>query len=142
MRHWCWFVVGALFTVGASAEQFKAFGDVEVHYAVVNTLFLQSDVAARYGIVRDTDRAIVNVSVIGQDGATLAANLSGVTVNLLNQEAPLTFGTITEDESTYYIAPIRYTDQDVLRFRIEVVLKDRAPMHLEFQQRMYVEPAP
>jgi hypothetical protein len=60
-----------LFAATAAAEQFKAFGDIEVHYAVVNTLFLQPNVAARYGIVRATDRAIVNVSVVDHDGATL-----------------------------------------------------------------------
>jgi hypothetical protein len=136
------FVFCALFAVPTSAEQFKAFGDIEIHYAVVNTLFLQPDIAARYGIVRDTDRAIVNVSVLDRDGATLAANVSGISVNLLNQEVVIAFSTIKEDESTYYIAPIRYTDQDVLRFRIDVAVPNRAPMRLEFQQRMYVEPKP
>jgi hypothetical protein len=142
MRRLLPFLAGWLFAATAAAEQFKAFGDIEVHYAVVNTLFLQPDVAARYGIVRDTDRAIVNVSVVDHDGATLAADLSGVTVNLLNQEAKLAFDTIKEDTSTYYIAPIRYTDQDVLRFRIDVALPNQPPMRLEFQQRMYVEPEP
>lgn len=142
MIRWLSFVVGALFTCNAFADQFKAFGDIDVHYAVVNTMFLQADVAARYNIVRATDRAIVNVSVIGHDGATLAANLSGVAINLLNQERKLAFAAIKEDESTYYIAPIRYTDQDVLRFRIDVVLPDRPALRLEFQQQMYVEPAP
>ena len=142
MKHLLLFVTGALFAMSSAAEQFKAFGDIEVHYAVVNTLFLEPDVAKQYGIVRDTDRAIVNVSIVNHDGATLAADLSGVTVNLLNQEAKLTFDAIKEDTSTYYIASLRYTDQDVLRFRIDVVLPDNPPMRLEFQQRMYVEPAP
>jgi hypothetical protein len=142
MRRLLSFVAGMLFVATTVAEQFKAFGDIEVHYAVVNTMFLQPDVAARYGIVRDTDRAIVNVSVLDSGGATLAADVSGVTINLLNHEAKLTFDTIKEETSTYYIAPIRYTDQDVLRFRIDVTLPNRAPMRLEFQQRMYVEPEP
>jgi Domain of unknown function (DUF4426) len=142
MTRWITFVVGAFFAVTASADQFKAFGDIEVHYSVVNTLFLQPDVAARYDIVRGSDRAIVNVSVIGHDGKTLAANLTGVSVNLLNQQETLTFGTIKEDESIYYIAMIRYTDQDVLRFRIDVALPGQAPFHVEFQQPMFVEPEP
>jgi thiol:disulfide interchange protein len=140
MKHLILFVTAMLFAMTPSAEQFKAFGDIEVHYAVVNTLFLQPDVAARYNIARDTDRAIVNVSVVNHDGGTLAADLSGVSVNLLNQEAKLTFDTIKEDESTYYIAALRYTDQDVLRFRITVKLPGRDPMNVEFQQLMYVAP--
>jgi hypothetical protein len=72
------------------------------------------------------------VSVLNHDGATLAADLSGVTVNLLNQEAKLSFDAI-EGTSTYCIAPIRYTDGDVLRFRIGVALPDHPPLRLEFQ---------
>ncbi len=130
----------ALFVLPASAEQFKAFDDVEVHYIVVNTLFLQPDVANRYGVVRAKDRAIVNVSVLGPDGKALLGDVTGVTVNLLSQQAPLPFSTIREGESIYYIAAIRYTDQDVLRFRIAVNVPNRAPMNLEFQQLMYIGP--
>jgi len=133
-------VLIALLALPSSAEQFKAFDDIEVHYVVVNTLFLDPDVAKRYGVVRAKDRAIVNLSVLGGDGKALLADVAGVTVNLLSQQATLTFATIREGESIYYIAPIRYTDQDVLRFRIAVKLPDRDPMNVEFQQLMYVAP--
>jgi len=133
-------VLIALIALPSSAEQFKAFDDIEVHYVVVNTLFLDPDVAKHYGVVRAKDRAIVNLSVLGADGKALSADVAGVTVNLLSQQATLTFATIREGESIYYIAPIRYTDQDVLRFRIAVKLPDRDPMNVEFQQLMYVAP--
>jgi Domain of unknown function (DUF4426) len=142
MTRWPLFMIAAAMTMSAAADQFRSFDDVEIHYVVVNTLFLQPDVAAHYGIVRSKDRAIVNVSVLGPDGAAVAADVSGTTVNLLSQEAPLEFAVINEEQSIYYIAPIRYTDQDVLRFRINVALADRAPMNFEFQQTMYVEPNP
>ena len=77
-----------LFATPVAAEQFKDFGDVEVHYVVVNTLFLQPDVAARYGVVRSGDRAIVNLSVLDQDGVALLGEVSGETINLLSQRAP------------------------------------------------------
>lgn len=130
----------ALIALPSSAEQFKAFDDIEVHYVVVNTLFLQPDVAKRYDVVRARDRAIVNLSVLGADGKAISADVAGVAVNLLSQQAPLAFSTIREGESIYYIAPIRYTDQDVLRFRITVKVPDREPMNVEFQQLMYVAP--
>jgi hypothetical protein len=133
-------VLIALIALPSSAEQFKAFDDIEVHYVVVNTLFLEPDVAKHYGVVRAKDRAIVNLSVLGADGKALLADVSGVAVNLLSQQGPLAFSTIREGESIYYIAPIRYTDQDVLRFRIAVKVPDREPMNLEFQQLMYVGP--
>lgn len=133
-------VLIALIALPSSAEQFKAFDDIEVHYVVVNTLFLEPDVAKHYGVVRAKDRAIVNLSVLGADGKAILADVSGVAVNLLSQQAPLAFSTIREGESIYYVAPIRYTDQDVLRFRIAVKVPDREPMNLEFQQLMYVGP--
>ena len=133
-------VLIALIALPSSAEQFKAFDDIEVHYVVVNTLFLEPDVAKRYGVVRAKDRAIVNLSVLGAGGKALLADVTGVTVNLLSQQATLAFSTIREGESIYYIAPIRYTDQDVLRFRIAVNVPDREPMNVEFQQLMYVAP--
>jgi hypothetical protein len=133
-------VLIALFALASSAEQFKAFDDIEVHYVVVNTLFLDPDVAKHYGVVRAKDRAIVNLSVLGADGKAISAEVAGVTVNLLSQQATLAFATIREGESIYYIAPIRYTDQDVLRFRIAVKLPGRDPMNVEFQQLMYVAP--
>ena len=133
----------ALFAVrDAGAEQFKAFDDVQVHYIVVNTLFLRPEIAAHYGIVRGRDRAIVNVSVLGDDGASLPAQVDGMTINLLSQETPLEFTVFTEDPAIYYIAPLRYTDQDVLRFRITVVVDGREPMLLEFQQQMFVAAEP
>ena len=49
---------------------------------------------------------------------------------------------IKEGDAIYYIAPLRYTDQDVLRFRVTITVPDRAPMNLEFQQQMYVGVAP
>jgi len=129
-----------LLALPAAADQFKSFDDVEVHYAVVNTLFLQPDVAAHYGIVRGKDRAIVNLSVLGHDGVALLADVTGTAVNLLSQQAPLQFSVIREGDAIYYIASITYTDQDVLRFRIAVNAPDRGPMNLEFQQQMFVEP--
>ncbi len=130
----------ALIASTAAADQFKDFGDVEVHYAVVNTLFLQPEVAARYGVVRAKDRAIINVAVLDRDGAALSGAVTGEAMNLLSASSTLSFSTIREGQSIYHIAQIRYTDQDVLRFRIAVNLPSHAPLHFEFQQRMYVAP--
>jgi len=131
----------ALVSFSASADQFKAFDGIEVHYVVVNTLFLQPDVAARYGVVRANDRAIVNLSVINKDGAAVLGEATGSTINLLSQTAPLQFSVIKEGDAIYYVAPLRYTDRDVLRFRLTINVPDRAPMNLEFQQQMFVDGA-
>ena len=71
-----------------------------------------------------------------------AAVVTGTALDLLHHEQTLDFRTIEEASSVYYIAPLRYTHGDVLRFRIEVRLPDRAPLRVDFQQPMYVAPGP
>jgi hypothetical protein len=112
-----------------------------VHYVVVNTSFLDPAVAAHYGVARGKDRAFVNLSVLDGAGKSLDATVTGTTLNLLNQEAALTFSTIKEADSVYFIAPLKFTDRDTLRFRIDVVVPGgRAPMRVDFQQQMFVDP--
>lgn len=123
-----------------AAEQLQKFGDIEVHYVVVNASFLDPAVASRYGVVRGKDRAFVNLSVLDRDGKSIDATVTGTTLNLLNQESVLTFAETKEADSIYYIAPIKFTDRDTLRFRIDVVVTDRQPMRVEFQQQMFVDP--
>jgi hypothetical protein len=131
-----------LVSMPAFAAQFLTFGDIEVDYSVVNTLFLDSSITSQYGIERGRDRAIVNIAVLDHDGTPIAANVTGTALDLLNHEQPLTFRAIEEPTSVYYLAPLEYTDGDVLRFRIAVRLPNHQPMQLEFQQQMYVAPAP
>ena len=131
-----------LLATTATADQFKSFDGIDVHYVVVNTLFLQPDIAARYNVTRANDRAIVNLSVIDDKATALSAEVTGSTINLLSQTAPLQFAEIKEGEAIYYVAPLRYTDKDVLRFRVTITVPDRAPMNLEFQQQMFLGVAP
>ena len=92
----------------------------------------------KYGVVRANDRAIVNLSVIDEKGVSVLGEVTGSTINLLSQTAPLQFSVINEGDAIYYVAQLRYTDQDVLRFRLTINVPNRAPMNLEFQQQMYV----
>ena len=131
-----------LFALPAAADQFKSFNGVNVHYIVVNTLFLEPDIAARYNVVRASDRAILNLSVIDEKGVALQGEVTGTTINLLSQTAPLQFTEIKEGDAIYYIAPLRYTDQDVLRFKVTITVPGRAPMELQFQQQVFEGIAP
>jgi len=130
----------AMLAAPVAAEQMQKFNDIEVHYVVVNSSFLEPSVAAHYGVARGKDRAFVNLSVIDRNGASLDASVSGTTLNLLNQESALAFSTIKEADSIYFIAPLKFTDRDTLRFRIDVAVNGRDPMHVEFQQQMFVDP--
>ena len=52
-----------ILAVPGRAQQSEMFGPYELHYSVVNTTFLAPEVASTYGIVRATDRAILNLAV-------------------------------------------------------------------------------
>jgi hypothetical protein len=121
----------------AWAEQFKRLGAWDVHYVVIRTSFLKPEIAARNDIVRGPDRALLNISVIGDDGKPVVATLSGRVRNLLEQETPLEFREVREGEAVYYLAQIRHTDRETLRFYIDIQPPDGTTQRLEFLQQTY-----
>jgi hypothetical protein len=121
----------------ASAEQFKRLGAWDVHYIVIRTTFLKPEIAAKNAIVRGPDRALLNISVIGDDGLPVVAELSGRLRNLLEQDTPLEFQEVREGEAVYYLAQFRHTDREILRFYIDIRPPDGTTQRLEFQQQMY-----
>jgi hypothetical protein len=129
-----------LSSAGASAEQFQQIGALEVHYVVVNTLFLTPEIAARHGIVRARDRVILNVAVIDADGRAVDAVVAGTARNLLGHDLRLAFQRIEEGEAIYFIAPIRHTDQDVLRFDIVIDDGRGNAGRVAFMERLWVRP--
>jgi hypothetical protein len=133
------FAFALIAALPAHAAQFVTWGDVEVHYIVVNTMGMAPDIARHYGIVRGRDRAIVNVSIIGPDGLPRDADVSGTATNLLDQSTTLEFERIQDGGAIYFIAPVVYTDRDVLRFAIRIDDHRGARGTLEFQQEMWVD---
>ncbi|MDH3644592.1 MAG: DUF4426 domain-containing protein [Gammaproteobacteria bacterium] len=121
----------------AHAEQLQRFGDWEVHYVVLPTEFLKPDVAAGYDIVRGRDRAFVNISVLSPDGLPSKVNVSGHSTNLLGQRQTLAFREVSEGSAVYYLAEIKHSDEEVVRFKITVSGATRREMLLEFQQKLY-----
>ncbi len=136
---WLICVTACIATTMANAAQFVTIGDHEVHYVVVNSLFLEPDIASRYDIVRASDRAIVNVSIIGPDGVPRDGTVLGTARNLLGQERTLEFRRFTEGTAIYFIAPIKFTDQDVLRFDIRIEVQNGPTGSLEFQERLWTD---
>ena len=128
----------ALLVPGAlHAEQKQMLGPYEAHYVVVQSTFLQEDVAAKYGIVRGQGRALMNLSFLDESLRPVAVSLSGVSRNLLGQEVPLEFREVREGPAIYYLAEVRHTDRETLRFRVQVTTPDGQARELAFQQQMF-----
>jgi len=121
----------------AHAEQKKMLGPYEAHYVVVQSTFFSEDVAAKYDIVRGRDRALMNVSFLDESLTPVPVQLTGTVKNLLSQEADLDFREVREGPAIYYLAEVRHTDRETLRFRIEVTTPDGEVRALEFQQQMF-----
>jgi hypothetical protein len=121
----------------AVAEQMRRLGPYQAHYVVVQSTFFSKQIAERYQIVRGRDRAIMNLSVLGEEGLPVRVEPQGVYINLLEQRFELPFREIREGTAVYYLAEIRHTDRETLRFRVSITTPDGVTRELEFQQQMY-----
>ncbi len=106
----------------AQAQQSEMFGPFELHYAVVNSTFLEPKVAAAYGITRGERRAILNLAVREHVGDITEARpmlLQGRTRDLVQRGAALEFQEIREGPAIYYIAEFEFLDEEWLFFEID-----------------------
>lgn len=138
-RRWA---VGALLTVwllaaASQAEQFKPFGEWQVHYVAFNATLLPAAVAERYGIVRGARKGLLNVTAVGPAGRGEAVSLSGRFLNLLGQPQTLAFRRIDEGDAVYYLAAFDFENAETLRFQIELKLPGHGAATLRFQQPLY-----
>lgn len=121
----------------AAAEQKQMLGPYEAHYVVVQSTFFSEEVAERYQIVRGRDRALMNLSFLDETKTPVAVTLTGTVTNLLSQVVELEFREVREGDAIYYLAEIRHTDRETLRFLANVVTPDGVERQLRFQQQMF-----
>lgn len=124
-------------TATATAEQKQMLGQYEAHYVVVQSTFFSEEIAARYDIVRGTDRALMNLSFLDETLTPIAVTLNGTVTNLLSQMTELDFREVREGDAIYYLAEVRHTDRETLRFKVTVRTPDGADRELSFQQQMF-----
>ncbi|VXC97169.1 conserved exported hypothetical protein [Pseudomonas sp. 8Z] len=103
----------------AAAERKQSFGDLDVHYSVFNSSFLQPDIAAASGLTRSKTQGVVNVAVL-KAGKASTAQVSGQVKNLLGQDTPLTFRQISESGAIYYVAQFPFSNREVMTFTLDV----------------------
>ncbi|KGK00655.1 DUF4426 domain-containing protein [Thalassotalea sp. ND16A] len=124
-----------------AAENMKKFADLEVHYIGLSTSILQPDIAKNYGIERSRYRGFVNISVLdsSKDGKpAVSVGISGTATNLLGQPIPLDFMEVKEGSAIYYIAQVKYPNDEFFRFNI--LINNNGKEHtLKFEQKFYVE---
>ncbi|WP_091516833.1 DUF4426 domain-containing protein [Microbulbifer yueqingensis] len=113
------------------------FGDYRVFYSVFNSEFIKPEIARNYQLIRGKDRAFVNVSVVKKDGSKgLPAEMSGTATNLMQQSRPLKFQEVRDGDAIYYLAPLRFDDEETLTFDVNVTLPDGRTENITFRRRL------
>lgn len=135
----------SLATVTVTAQQSERFGNYELHFSVVNTTFLDPDVASQYGIVRGKRRGIVNIAVREHlegkgdaEAPTVPMELKGRSWDLISEQ-PMNFLEINEDSAVYYIGDFKFINREwrwfELTFRPQGA--DKTYTH-KFKHQLYI----
>ncbi len=132
----------ALVASPAPAQQSETFGPFELHYSVVNTTFLEPDIAATYGITRGEKRAILNLAARenvagGSESRTMA--LKGRTWDLMQEQA-LEFREIREGDAVYYIAEFAFINEEWRFFEFDFRPSGAQQSYtFKFKHQLFVE---
>lgn len=146
-RHCVIFLLFMLSAITAHAEAAlekttkTVFGQYTVGHVVFNSTFIQPEVAAIYQLKRSKYESLLNISVNkeGQSGS-IPALISGTVTNLMQQQKQLKLKEISEKNATYYLAPIRIANEEVLHFELTVRPEGSSKdLHIKFTQKVYAD---
>ncbi len=123
------------------AEQSIESPKYSIHYNAFNTMMVTPEIAQNYGFTRARNRALLNISIL--DTSTkeaLPAVVTGTRSNIIGQVLPLEFQQIKEENAIYYIAQLRFTEEEMWRFELQIQPDLNAkPIPLKFSQIFYLE---
>lgn len=127
----------------SAPDSFRDFGDYVVHFNAINTDQLTPEIARQYGILRSSNRAMLNVSVLrkgaGTSGVPVISNIAASAVNLTGQTRQLRFREIREEAAVYYIAEFAIANEETLTFAIDVAPDSSpSPLAVRYVKKFYV----
>jgi hypothetical protein len=127
-------------------ESSKNFGDYVVHFNALATDQLTPGIAQQYGIVRSQNRAMLNVSILRQDGdasgsaRAVTGSVSASAVNLNGQLKSVPLREIREEDAVYYIGEIAITNAETLIFTVDVTpINEASRFTVRFMKQFYVD---
>jgi hypothetical protein len=126
----------------ASAQQSERFGPYELFFSVVNTTFLEPEVAAQYGITRGDKRGILNLAVreVADDGSSeaRAMELDGRSWDLITGH-DLVFKEVREGPAIYYIAEFKFINREWRWFEFDFTpAGSDETFHYKFKHQLYI----
>lgn len=133
-------LLSALLSFNSHAEQKITKGNWDIHYIAFPSSFIQPEIAKQYQLQRSKYLAVINISVLDNKDNDKAQNayVSGMAKNLLGQRTKLEFVKVTEGEATYYLAQLKYDNEEIYNFEIDVQQGNKTES-IKFSQKFYVD---
>ena len=129
------------FNGSVMAENMKKIGSMNVHYMAIGATFLTPEIAKAYGIERSRYNGLINISVLDNSQKNTPAKtvmIKGKARNDLGQIKNLDFQEVREGSSIYYLAQIKYSDEETFYFELNI--SDGKEHHtMKFKQKFYVD---
>ena len=124
----------------SSSALFAQSDRYSIQNSAYYSTFLDGAIASTYKINRAPNSAVINISV--QDtqnkNSSVTAEVSGTVTNILHQVKTLKFRPIKDGTAIYYISEIRFDNQDVLTFKIDVKPEgEKRSERVKWQQKFW-----
>jgi len=125
-----------------SAEH--TFENYTVHYSLINSSFIQPEVATQYGIKRSKNLAFLNISVLKKKtddtNTPVISNIFGHGKNLIGQLKELSFKQIKEKDAIYYIATFPISNGERLAFDLKVQPEKKGKLiPIVFKEQVFID---
>lgn len=134
-------IVLSLFTTLSFAQNTTNIGQYQINHIAYNSTFLSTEMATAYGIKRANNLAVVNISVqdTNNEGeGVVVGSVEGSASNLIQQTRFLDFNEVKSDDAIYYLSEYRFSDEDAITFKIDIVLPgETRATEVKWQQTFY-----
>ena len=139
------FLLTAILSMPAIAQQAQEFEDYIVHYNALSSSLITPEVAKAYGIRRSDSRALINISVLknteGQPATAVKASVTTSARNLTGQTRIVEMREINDgDGAVYYIGELSVRNMEMFDFTVLVTPEGQnKPFNVQFRQQFYTE---
>ena len=104
----------SLWACQSLAQQSERFDQFELHYSIVYTTFLTAEIAAKFGIPRGKDKAMLTLSVRDAEAGDIEGRpmeIEGRTWDLITG-GNMKVKEVKEGRATYYLVPFEFLDRE------------------------------
>ena len=104
----------SLWAFHSQAQQSERFDQFELHYSIVYTTFLTAEIAAKFGIPRGKDKAMLTLSVRDAEAGDIEGRpmeIEGRTWDLITG-GNMKVKEVKEGRATYYLVPFEFLDRE------------------------------